>query len=68
MWLLVATLCIMTAPGRAECRVDVTRIERDEISCVEMTWPTEDLLSDLAAGVGMDVLYLATACERGPVI
>ena len=67
MWLLVATLCIVTAPGRAECRVEASRVESDPRACFEMIDPTEDLLSDLAAGAGMDVLYLSTSCERGPM-
>lgn len=40
MWLLITTLCIVTGPGRAECRIEVT----------------SDLLAREAVGIAMEVL------------
>lgn len=62
-WILIATICVATSPGRAECKIEISRIEHDRKACAEMIVPTETLMVETAEAAGVDVLYIDAACE-----
>ncbi len=67
MWLLVSTLCLVAAPGVAECKSEA-RAYADRLECVQMVKPTRAYLEAQSAEVGATTVYLFAGCKSGHVI
>lgn len=65
LWRLVSTVCAQTGPGRAECRVEVSRPYRDGPDCWRLSKALREYLEAMAAESGAPVVHITTGCERG---
>ena len=65
LWRLFSTVCAQTGPGRAECRLEVSRPYRDGPECWRVSKALRAYLESLAEETGAPVVHIDTACARG---
>jgi hypothetical protein len=66
-WLLVVTICVVMGPGDAECRQEASRPVTHGPDCGKMIKATEAYLTEQAASIGAEIIYLHAGCKRGRV-
>lgn len=65
MWILVTTLCAVSAPGEATCLTEMSNYGMDRMECLKLRQPMIDYLAE--SNPGLRVTYLPAHCEFGKV-
>lgn len=65
MWILVTTLCAVSAPGEATCLTEMSNYGTDKIECLKLRQPMVDYL--MANNPGLRITYASAHCEFGKV-
>lgn len=68
MWILVATLCVLTSPVDVECRKEASRPQPELAGCRAMIAPTLEYMTEQAGEAGAVVVFSVAACRFGDVI
>ena len=63
MWILVATLCVLT-----ECHKEASRPQPELAGCRAMIAPTLEYMTEQAGEAGVVVVFFVASCRFGDVI